>query len=190
MRELTGTNRSFDLIALVAKARQTSSRPKDLKIRDRPKVRDGLKIRDRKPIENPFCFKNVLRRPGGPRRGDQTRSHPELGRQTPQRQWYFVSRHGRVGRRQACQERHSPLTTNPTRHRKQSERHEPTLSLSGSADCARSAAKTVTTQDGHNRPQTLPPPPPSTRDTNDEGHETSLDQEHQRRPKHQRRSKP
>ena len=35
------------------------------------------------------------------RRGDKTRSHPELGRQTPQRQWYFVSRHGRVGRRQA-----------------------------------------------------------------------------------------
>ena len=38
-------------------------------------------------------------------RGDKTRSHPELGRQTPQRQWYFVSRHGRVGRRQACKER-------------------------------------------------------------------------------------
>ena len=36
-------------------------------------------------------------------RGDQTRSHPELGRQTPQRQWYYVSRPGRVGRRQACQ---------------------------------------------------------------------------------------
>src|SRR5277367_2713749 len=37
--------------------------------------------------------------------GDKTRSHPELGRQTPQRQWYFVSRHGRVGRRQACKAR-------------------------------------------------------------------------------------
>ena len=36
-------------------------------------------------------------------RSGQTRSHPELGRQTLQRQWYFVSRHGRVGRRQACQ---------------------------------------------------------------------------------------
>src|SRR6476469_6039053 len=35
--------------------------------------------------------------------GGQTRSHPELGRQTPQRQWYYVSRPGRVGRRQACQ---------------------------------------------------------------------------------------
>src|SRR6476469_7011574 len=41
-----------------------------------------------------------------PLRGDQTRSHPELGRQTPQRRWYYVSRPGRVGRRQACQEQH------------------------------------------------------------------------------------
>ncbi len=56
-----------------------------------------------------FASANVLRRPGGPRRGDQTRSHPELGRQTPPRQWYFVSRHGRVGRRQARQERSLPL---------------------------------------------------------------------------------
>src|SRR5665647_2613946 len=36
-------------------------------------------------------------------RGVQTRSHPELGRQTPPRQWYYVSRPGRVGRCQACQ---------------------------------------------------------------------------------------
>jgi hypothetical protein len=33
-------------------------------------------------------------------RGACTRSHPELGRENPQRQWYFVSRRGRVGRRQ------------------------------------------------------------------------------------------
>ena len=42
--------------------------------------------------------------------GDQTRSHPELGRQTPSRQWYSVSRHGRVGRRQACKARRSDNT--------------------------------------------------------------------------------
>ncbi len=41
--------------------------------------------------------------------GGQTRSHPELGRQTPQRQWYYVSRPGRVGRRQACEGRNSPI---------------------------------------------------------------------------------
>ena len=33
-------------------------------------------------------------------RGAYTRSHPELGRENPQRQWYCVLRHGRVGRRQ------------------------------------------------------------------------------------------
>ncbi len=33
--------------------------------------------------------------------GVQTRSHPELGRQPPSRQWYYVSRPGRVGRCQA-----------------------------------------------------------------------------------------
>ena len=32
-----------------------------------------------------------------------TRSHSELGRETLQRQWYFVSRRGRVGRCQVCQ---------------------------------------------------------------------------------------
>jgi hypothetical protein len=33
-------------------------------------------------------------------RGCPTRSHPELDRETPQRQWYCVLRRGRVGRRQ------------------------------------------------------------------------------------------
>jgi hypothetical protein len=43
-------------------------------------------------------------------RSDKTRSHPELGRQTLQRQWYYVSRPGRVGRCQACQERINLIT--------------------------------------------------------------------------------
>ena len=43
------------------------------------------------------------------RRSDQTRSHPELGRQTLQRQWYYVSRPGRVGRRQACKGQKFPF---------------------------------------------------------------------------------
>ena len=33
-------------------------------------------------------------------RRSRTRSHPELGRETLQRQWYSVLRRGRVGRRQ------------------------------------------------------------------------------------------
>ena len=36
-------------------------------------------------------------------RGGCTRSHSEHGRETPLRQWYFVLRHGRVGRCQVCQ---------------------------------------------------------------------------------------
>ena len=35
-------------------------------------------------------------------RGGCTRSHSEHGRETPLRQWYFVSRRGRVGRCQVC----------------------------------------------------------------------------------------
>ena len=31
-------------------------------------------------------------------RGENTRYHSELGRENPQRRWYFVLRHGRVGR--------------------------------------------------------------------------------------------
>ena len=38
-----------------------------------------------------------------PWRGACTRSHPELGREIPQRPWYCVLRHGRVGRRQVFQ---------------------------------------------------------------------------------------
>ena len=52
-------------------------------------------------------------------RGAPTRSHSELGRENPQRQWYFVSRRGRVGRCQACQEHpflDPSLTTSPRRH--------------------------------------------------------------------------
>ena len=36
-------------------------------------------------------------------RGARTRSHLELGRENPQRPWYCVLRHGRVGRRQVFQ---------------------------------------------------------------------------------------
>ena len=44
-------------------------------------------------------------------RGACTRSLPELGREKPQRPWYCVSRHGRVGRRQVFQ--HTPNTQTP-----------------------------------------------------------------------------
>lgn len=44
---------------------------------------------------------SVQGRPGGYGGGRSTRSHPELGSESPQRQWYFGLSRGRVGRRQA-----------------------------------------------------------------------------------------
>src|ERR671937_881835 len=46
----------------------------------------------------------LLRRPGGHCEGQYTRSHPELGRENPQRRWYSVLRRGRAGHRQVFQE--------------------------------------------------------------------------------------
>ena len=46
------------------------------------------------------CSGSVARWPS---RGCHTRSHPELGRETPQRPWYCIPRCGRVGRRRATQ---------------------------------------------------------------------------------------
>src|SRR3546814_1962009 len=47
----------------------------------------------------------VLGPPGGYGEGSNTRSHPELGRENPQRRWYCVLRRGGVGRRQVFQAR-------------------------------------------------------------------------------------
>jgi hypothetical protein len=66
--KLTGTNRSFDLIALVAKAR-------DLSVQS---ARALWLDKTEKPV--------LLHRSSPawwPLQGDKTRSHPELGRQTP-----------------------------------------------------------------------------------------------------------
>lgn len=84
--QLTGTNSSFGLNALISQC------PSNTPI-----------------INSSFASIAVFRRPGGLRRSAQTRSHPELGRQTLQRQWYYVSRPGRVGRRQACKRQINPL---------------------------------------------------------------------------------
>ncbi len=50
-------------------------------------------------------------------RGAHTRSHPELGRENPQRRWYCVLRRGRVGRRQTFQA-HGPRSGAKVRARK------------------------------------------------------------------------
>ena len=52
-------------------------------------------------IQGASCAGARLCRPGGHGEGPNTRSHPELGRENPQRRWYCRSSGGRVGRRQA-----------------------------------------------------------------------------------------
>ncbi len=47
--------------------------------------------------------KRGVGQPGGHSEGQNTRSHPELGRENPQRRWYCRSSGGRAGRRQARQ---------------------------------------------------------------------------------------
>ncbi len=59
---------------------------------------------------NPFCLSPAW----WLWRGVHTRSHPELGRKSPQRQWYFVSRRGRVGRRQACKRQKTTCSRTPS----------------------------------------------------------------------------
>ena len=63
--QLTGTNRSFDLIALVAKARDFQSTRFETE-----KMKKPVLLHRSLPAWWPL-------------QGDKTRSHPELGRQTP-----------------------------------------------------------------------------------------------------------
>ena len=103
--QLTGTNSSFGLIVLIIKALSRQAKAKGFRSTSRT----------RKP-----SFASFRSLPAWwPLQGDKTRSHPELGRQTPQRQWYFVSRHGRVGRRQACKARNILITKSNARPRTQ-----------------------------------------------------------------------
>ena len=109
--QLTGTNRSIGLISPASQglAVMRSEQTRISKTTSKPPptrgvAKDTATLQDQNP---------VLRRPGGLSEGTNTRSHPELGRENPQRQWYFVLRRGRVGRRQACQEQEHNLSHNP-----------------------------------------------------------------------------
>ena len=85
--KLTGTNRSIGLILL-------------------PIARSDKRTAQASGSAQPTTsFTHlILGRPGGHCEGQYTRSHPELGRENPQRQWYSVLRRGRVGHRQVFQE--------------------------------------------------------------------------------------
>ena len=97
--KLTGTNSSIGFIALIIpvhpnKDEQDTTSRSGPQSRQRPFVTAQLSHKENRAL--------ALRRPGGHGGEKCTRSHPELGRETPQRQWYFVSRRGRVGRCQVC----------------------------------------------------------------------------------------
>src|SRR5271166_5556426 len=92
-------------------------------------------------------------------RGDRTRSHPELGRENPQRPWYCASRHGRVGRRQVLQPSDKPPITHT--HAGWSSpvaRQAHNLKAAGSNPAP---ATTFTERKNKSRPQSLAPDAPS-----------------------------
>jgi hypothetical protein len=136
----TGTNRSSGLIlSLDRRPMSQDRRPGQTSLSDetnpshaatRPRRRQPLtgcagdnlsKVAPRRHsplIPDPAGSPLVFRRPGGHGEGQDTRSHPELGRENPLRRWYCVSRRGRVGRRQARQRpdhtaQASPITASP-----------------------------------------------------------------------------
>jgi hypothetical protein len=89
--KLTGTNSSIGLIVLID---QSSSNQNQNVTRI-----SCLKKRASKPPASRFSCASLT---WWSWRGGCTRSHSEHGRETPLRQWYFVSRRGRVGRCQVC----------------------------------------------------------------------------------------
>ena len=113
--KLTGTNRSFGLIRSLPSHAATKASP------DQEASTITLKTLKAMALHQPYpSF--ALRRPGGYGEGMNTRSHPELGRENPQRQWYCVLRRGRVGRRQV-------FTTQRPTNRPQKKTHSNPQSL-------------------------------------------------------------
>ena len=109
--KLTGTNSSIGFIALIIpvhpnKDEQDTTSRSGPQSRQRPFVTAQLSHKENRAL--------ALRRPGGHGGEKCTRSHPELGRETPQRQWYSVLRRGRVGRCQACKVQDITTNTNHT----------------------------------------------------------------------------
>ena len=97
--------------------RQDPSSPRNLSLRKQGAGTQGLNRHCPHPSHcNPRNCRPRCRggRPGGHSEGPSTRSHPELGRENPQRQWYCTPRCGRVGR---CQARNPPFSPRPYRPR-------------------------------------------------------------------------
>jgi hypothetical protein len=119
--ELTSTNRSIGLIALALqdamvprRLQSQASQHEDLFSLEAVSARRSAVGHD--PMIESRWLKNAsawFRWSGGYGEGFSTRSHPELGRESPQRRWYYVLRRGRVGRRQASQATHSHTPSAP-----------------------------------------------------------------------------
>ena len=132
--QLTGTNRSMHWSARTQRQGSQSDpslgSPKLVgRIVPRPRIKSGINFgrgpcrggkpflqedahttRFRRSAGSPIGSDNrspitAIRKPGGHSEGCSTRSHPELGRENPQRRWYCRSSGGRVGRRQASSRR-------------------------------------------------------------------------------------
>ena len=98
--KLSLTNRPFGLISSSRAQRTTAGAPNKIKRQansrhDQNTYRTGSLQTFDKAKMTVVAF----RRSGGYGEGPNTRSHPELGREILQRQWYCVLRRGRVGRR-------------------------------------------------------------------------------------------
>ena len=107
--QLTGTNSSFGLNALINQCPSKASSRKVSPLSGPDDAMNKITI-----FKKPVCFFSCVSPAWWLLRSDQTRSHPELGRQTLSRQWYYVSRPGRVGRRQACEAQEILFTSQPT----------------------------------------------------------------------------
>ena len=148
--KLSLTNRSFGLIRPSAQ-RQEPPGPQDL--RDAGPARCGTSRRRAGNASGHSALRHthqapaprraapgLPRRPGGHGEGSNTRSHPELGRENPQRRWYCVLRRGRVGRRQVFQEaptQHNPSPMQPTPGTQANTARKPTRHAANTAQAAR-----------------------------------------------------
>ena len=103
--KLSLTNRSIGLISQRTASRAAASSQEDTT----PRTADKHPSDASQPRKSsPDTTVSADSPPGGwstwwSQRGARTRSHPELGRENPPRQWYCVLRRGRVGRRQVHQ---------------------------------------------------------------------------------------
>ena len=103
--KLSLTNRSIGLISLRIRPAQQKACRNDIQQTAQASVR---RIASNPRISSRHIRRQPTAHPGGwstwwSQRGARTRSHPELGRENPPRQWYCVLRRGRVGRRQVHQ---------------------------------------------------------------------------------------